>query len=86
MLTKRTKVAKQDAATLWQTFATAMGEFELRPLAFASVNDLADKVRSLGVFDLEKFTDHAIAYELRHEALRQLVNGNGGGDERIPGA
>lgn len=79
--TRGPRVDKQDIVALWQAFVIAAGEIDLKVVAFASVNDLADEIKRMNVFDLSRFTDHAIAYELRHEALRRLVRSNGNGRE-----
>jgi len=61
----------------WELYKAAVGEIppeRLRGLAFSKVSDLETVIAQMDVFDFERYTAHAIAYEVRHAALRQVVD------------
>lgn len=62
----------------WGLYLAAMGEIppeRLRELAWSDVPSLEDEIRQMDdVFDFEKYTVHAIAFEIRHAALLQVVS------------
>jgi hypothetical protein len=61
----------------WGLYLAAMGEIppeRLRELAWSDVPSLEDEIRQMDVFDFEKYTVHAIAFEIRHAALHRLMD------------
>lgn len=70
-------MTKEETENQWGLYEAAVGEVppeQLRGLAYAKVPDLADEIRQMDVFDFEKYTADAIAYEIRHAALYRLVD------------
>jgi len=69
-------LTRQETENQWGLYETAVGDIspeKLHELAWASVPTLADEIRQMDVFDFDKYTDHAIAYAVRHAALLRVV-------------
>lgn len=75
-------MTRQETERQWELYKAAVGEIppeRLRGLAFSKVSDLEIVIGQMDVFDFERYTAHAIAYEVRHAALRRVTDLEGQG-------